>query len=237
MNNLYFNNKDLWNDFNCGFLKGIQYPTVEEVINILPSEGNSFGDLTERTGIYKDLVQEVKVRMFGLDNYRMRIALIEDWLSDIEDNRLFFAESLERCLRVKTARINGGITKNGNNCLEFTLIFNCEPFYFDSDVRVIEWRKRTVLKSDTMIPYKPTIELKATTSRTTITINGQELAFDTKNGETYIIDCEREYVYKKGTNIPIRTIGNFFTVNKGVNNFTDGTNDTIKIHLNNKYRG
>ena len=32
MNNLYFNGKDLWNDFNCGILKGIQYPVVKEII-------------------------------------------------------------------------------------------------------------------------------------------------------------------------------------------------------------
>ena len=193
MNNLYFNGKDLWNDFNCGILKGIQYPVVKEIIENIQVEGNIHGNLTEKTGSYGDLIQEVNVRMFGLDNYRMRIAFIEDWLSNIEDKRLFFKENLGRCLYVKNAYISSNYNKNGNNCVEFSLKFECEPFYFDSNIRTVTWNKDTILKSDTMIDYEPIIELQATGVKTTIIINDKEL-FNSyilnNNVETNNIDVE-----------------------------------------------
>lgn len=237
MNNLYFNGKDLWNDFNCGILKGIQYPVVKEIIENIQVEGNIYGDLTEKTGSYEDLIQEVNVRMFGLDNYRTRVAFIEDWLSNIEDKRLFFEENLDRCLYAKNAYISSKYNKNGNNCVEFSLKFECEPFYFDSNIRTITWNKDTILKSDTMIDYEPIIELQATGAKTTIIINDKELSFDSVNGTSYIIDCEKEYVYKKGTRTPVITKGNFFKIKRGNNTFISTTTNSIKIQLKNRYRG
>lgn len=43
--NLYFNNKDLYRDFNGVILDDIAYPTVNEIINLQEMEGSEFGSI------------------------------------------------------------------------------------------------------------------------------------------------------------------------------------------------
>ncbi len=237
MNKLYFNNKCLWDDFNSAVLNGVEYPVVEEIVENIEAEGNTFGNLIVKTGIYKDLIQEVKVRLFDSENKTEKIALIKDWLSDIRDNRLFFDANLNKCLHVKAANIIGGYIKSSDISIDFTIRFECEPFYYDSEIRTINWNTNETLKSDTMIPYEPIIYATGTGEEISIIINEQELKFSSEKDVEYVIDCEREYVYKRGSNIPIRTKGNFFKIVKGNNKFESVSNNTVKIKLKNRYWG
>lgn len=89
MNNLYFNNKSAFDDFDLVVVNAIEYPFVQEIIEKVDIEGNKNGYLTIKTGQYQNMKISVTFRLIKMDNYKNRMREINLWLNDIEDNCLF----------------------------------------------------------------------------------------------------------------------------------------------------
>lgn len=233
MNNLFFNNKDLIKDFNCYILTGSELGTVQEEILTEAIEGSPLGSLTTKTGNYKDITRTFGIRMIGINNYSEKIDNILEWLDYIEDDRLVMQHELNKCLRVKAAKASNFI-KSSSNSIDFNITFQCRPFFYDSRTEIFNWTKGTNLRSATRIEYEVMAEVEANGDNS-ITINGQELTFNATG--TVIIDCERGYVYKKGTNTPIITKGNTdLKIKRGINTLNCSPFNSIKLQIRNRYR-
>lgn len=232
MNNLYFNNKDLKKDFNCYMLAGYSYPIASEDVEDIIVEGNNFGSLTYRTGNYKDLQFSCNIRSVDMKDYTEKIAIIEEFINNIEDNRLYFKEMSYKCLRVKRV-YSGNYIKNNNHSFDFSLNFICEPFWQPTDINKINLSGEDSFISNTHIPYEVFAECNSK-GNTRIFINDELLQFN-HNGKVFI-DCERGYVYTEDKTL-IETTGNTkLTIKKGINTYLSDTNTEILLSLKDRYR-
>lgn len=232
MNNLYFNNYDFIKDLDCYMLKGYSYPVVSEEIEDIVIEGNSFGTLTQKTDNYSDLKFQVNLRMVKIKDYNDKISIIEEAINNIEDNRLYFKDKLEKCLKVKRV-VSDSYTKENEFSIKFQLTFICEPFWYDTDIEEIELSNESSFISPTHINYEVFAECEAN-GNTRIFINDELLQFN-HTGKV-IIDCERGYVYTTDKTL-VKTTGNDkLVIHKGINKYMSDTNTTIKIKLKNRYK-
>lgn len=234
MNNLFFNNKDLYRDLNGFMLSGYEIPTVEQVQEVIDIEGNPLGGLIEKIDSYKDLIFECNVRILtNIIEYPSLIPIIKNWCNNINDDRLYFNDNLEKCMKVKLAKASN-FTKVSNYALEFKLYFQCQPFYFDSIEESIMVNSGDKIVSETDIDYEITANITSN-GNSSIIVNGQELQF-THTG-TCILDCVRGYLYKEDKT-PIVTKGNeFLKVKKGENSFSFNNISRFELLLRNRYRG
>jgi len=212
LNNMYFNNKDLYRDFNCFVEGGIEYPLVTEEIEDIQVPNNPLGTLTRRTGNYSDLELSLKIRIVDMYNWKEKLRYIKKWFTNIEDNRLYFEYNLQKCLRVKRVIVDRP-AKFNNSYVSVPVKFICQPFYFNVNESFIDIYNNEIINSDTDIECNPLIMLKAN-GNTQITINDTVLQFN-YSGDV-IIDSIRNIAYDDNKR-NIVTKGQFPRIKEGDN--------------------
>ena len=97
---------------------------------ILPSRENSSKIIPSRHGSYytsyKYAEKEISLEceLLDIENYNEAIRNINNWLNDIEDNRLFFLNNPSKCYKVK--KVTTGNIKNELHIYgAFTIEFTC----------------------------------------------------------------------------------------------------------------
>ncbi len=239
MNNLYFNNKSAFDDFDLVVVNAIEYPFVQEIIEKIDIEGNKNGYLTVKTGQYKEMRVSVTFRLIKMDNYKNRMREINLWLNDIEDNCLFFDDYREKCYKVKVCNINPIKDLNFTSA-DFGVEFELFPFVFKNDeyYQTVENNSEIYYEGD--IESEPIIKLQLTNSEQNISllIGNQEIQLRNVKG-TVIINSEKKLITDETKrSLSKRMIGNFPILNKGKNNISwSGNINEFSIFKNTIFKG
>ncbi|MBP3931790.1 MAG: phage tail family protein [Peptostreptococcaceae bacterium] len=228
----YFNN-NISDDLNIVLSDFPVLPFVQEEIKQV-EVGGVFGTLTKRTGKYKDLSIAVECALLDMENYHEAIRKINNWCYEIEDNRLFFSDNAEKCYKVKKVTI-GDIKNELTLYGSFTIEFLCYPFIFNSLESEIEITNSCEYLYNGDIETYPRVVLEDCTGNIQITFNDNTTQFNEVEG-TVVIDYPQ--VLNGDIAITNKMIGNFPTLEKGINNISwAGTIGKVKIKENALYRG
>ncbi len=239
MNNLYFNNKSAFDDFDLVIVNAIEYPFVQEIIEKVDIEGNRNGYLTIKTGQYQNMKISVTFRLIKMDNYKNRMREINLWLNDIEDNCLFFDDYREKCYKVKACNINPIKDLNFTSA-DFNVEFELFPFVFKNDeyYQTVENNSEIYYEGD--IKSEPIIKLQLTASEQNISlfIGEQEIQLKNVKG-TVIINSEKKLITDETKrSLSKKMIGNFPILNKGKNNISwSGNINEFSIFKNTIFKG
>ena len=228
----YFNNNSS-ESFKVILSDFPELPFVQEEIKSVEVGGKD-GTLTKRTGKYKDLLISLECELLDIENYNEAIRNINNWLNDIEDNRLFFLNNPSKCYKVK--KVTTGNIKNELNIYgAFTIEFTCYPFIYSTEEYEIEISNNSEFYYSGDIETYPRIILSGCRGDIQITINDITTQFNSTYGEIVI-----DYPQALNGDIAItnKMIGKFPTLIKGINNISwTGTIEKVSIIENALYRG
>ena len=229
----YFNNNSS-ESFKVILSDFPELPFVQEEIKSVEVGGKD-GTLTKRTGKYKDLLISLECELLDIENYNEAIRNINNWLSEIEDNRLFFLDNPSKCYKVK--KVTTGNIKNELNIYgTFTIEFTCYPFIYSTEEYEIEINNNSEFYYSGDIETYPRIILSGCRGDIQITINDITTQFNSTDGEI-VIDYPQA-LDKEGVSITNSMIGKFPKLIKGINSiFWTGTIQGVRIKENALYRG
>jgi predicted phage tail component-like protein len=229
----YFNNNSS-ESFKVILSDFPQLPFVQEEIKLVEVGGKD-GTLTKRTGKYKDLVISLECELLDIENYNEAIRNINNWINDIEDNRLFFIDNPSRCYKVK--KVTAGNIKNELNIYgTFTIEFTCYPFIYSTEEYEIEVNNNSEFYYSGDIETHPRIVLSGCSGNIQITIN--DIATQLNDTDGQIIIDYPQALNEEGKSITNNMIGKFPTLIKGINSISwTGTIKGMKIKENALYRG
>lgn len=229
----YFNNNSS-ESFKVILSDFLELPFVQEEIKSVEVGGKD-GTLTKRTGKYKDLLISLECELLDIENYNEAIRNINNWLSEIEDNRLFFLDNPSKCYKVK--KVTTGNIKNELNIYgAFTIEFTCYPFIYSTEEYEIEISNNSEFYYSGDIETYPRIILSGCRGDIQITINDITTQFNSTDGEI-VIDYPQA-LDKEGVSITNSMIGKFPKLIKGINSiFWTGTIQGVRIKENALYRG
>ena len=229
----YFNNNSS-ESFKVILSDFPELPFVQEEIKSVEVGGKD-GTLTKRTVKYKDLLISLECELLDIDNYNEAIRNINNWLNDIEDNRLFFLDNPSKCYKVK--KVTTGNIKNELNIYgTFTIEFTCYPFVYSTEEYEIEISNNSEFYYSGDIETYPRIILSGCRGDIQITINDITTQFNSADGEI-VIDYPQA-LDKEGVSITNSMIGKFPKLIKGINSiFWTGTIQGVRIKENALYRG
>lgn len=239
MNNLYFNNKSAFDDFDLVIVNAIEYPFVQEIIEKIDIEGNKNGYLTVKTGQYKEMRISVTFRLIKMDNYKNRMREINLWLNDIEDNRLFFDDYRGKYYKVKVCNISP-IKDLHFSSADFNVEFELFPFVFKNDeyYQVVENNSEIYYEGD--IDSEPVIKLELTESEQSVSlfIGEQEIQLKNIKG-TVIINSEKKLITDEAKrSLSKKMVGNFPTLKRGKNNLSwSGNINKFSMFKNTIFKG
>ena len=229
----YFNNNSS-ESFKVILSDFPELPFVQEEIKSVEVGGKD-GTLTKRTGKYRDLPIILECELLDIENYNEAIRNINNWLSEIEDNRLFFLDNPSKCYKVK--KVTTGNIKNELNIYgAFTIEFTCYPFIYSTEEYEIEISNNSEFYYSGDIETYPRIILSGCRGDIQITINDITTQFNSADGEI-VIDYPQA-LDKEGVSITNSMIGKFPKLIKGINSiFWTGTIQGVRIKENALYRG
>lgn len=229
----YFNNNSS-ESFKVILSDFPELPFVQEEIKSVEVGGKD-GTLTKRTGKYKDLLISLECELLDIENYNEAIRNINNWLNDIEDNRLFFLDNPSKCYKVK--KVTTGNIKNELNIYgTFTIECTCYPFVYSTEEYEIEISNNSEFYYSGDIETYPRIILSGCRGDIQITINDITTQFNSTDGEI-VIDYP-QVLDKEGVSITNSMIGKFPKLIKGINSiFWTGTIQGVRIKENALYRG
>lgn len=160
---IIFNGKSSLYDFGLKFEEYPVIPSINEEYETTKVEGRD-GVLHINSGTYPN--REITIKFDILSNdYDYDFDLADEWLSNIEDNRLFIGR-LDRCFRVIKV-VKGDTQKEFRSIGNITVQFICEPYRYDPEETVLEFNiTKTAYTSNTItisneghFPIKPTIQI------------------------------------------------------------------------------
>lgn len=233
---IVFNNQNSLEDLDLGILTSNEHSKTEEEIEFLEVKKRQGGSLVRRTGNYKDIILKRTFRILKTDKREMRIKRVIDWLTNIEDNRLFFSDYSERCYIVKKATIIN-VKDIKRHFIEIEVEFHCEPFLkdmYEIDEELINANQEIFNPGD--VPTRPIFEFKLTGTAQKVTLKVNEKTLDIFNATgTLIIDSANFRAISDW--IEVKTDGNFPVLETGYNNISWVGTGTAIIKKNSLYRG
>ncbi len=238
INSFWFNGRNSFS-FGIGIIDKVDYPVIQEEIELIPVEGRRKGSLTRKTGNYKDIQFDLNLKIFDIKRYKDRQREVNLWLNNIKDNRLFFDDYREKCYKVKNVICDKiSDEKHANAVLETT--FNCEPFLYKTEEywETITNNYDLFYKGD--LEGSPNIKLTLPSSNQNISIiiNGEELQLKSVNDYVYIDSELIEILDKNNQSISKKMIGDFPVLKNGYNKISwAGTINKFEILSNTIFVG
>lgn len=218
MDYFIFNGKNSYEDYKIVLSEPPVIPFIQEEVNQIEILGRS-GTVTERTGKYKDIILDRKLKMFSAKPLRSQIINIQNWLTDIEDNRLIESNINDKCYKVKGI-VLGSIERELELYGVFTVKFICEPFLFD----IFEYSEEVLNNSSIYyggnIEGEPTltIELEEGTHNIELTIG--DTTIQAFNVSGILTMDNRKLMFLDSNKQNISWGGDFIKLKKGYNNIT-----------------
>lgn len=230
---MYFNKKDIYEDFKILLKEEIHIPPNTEEKETKEIKGRN-GSLTKRLGSYKDINVQLTFVIPAQDVLDISNVIdgVVDWLDidNIEDNRLIFASNPYRYYRVKSVDY-GDIEKQATLCGDFKVNFTLEPFCYDVEEKEITLTEATTIKNKGNVYSQPFITIIPTeeiVSNFKILINNEE--FKIVDTVSYPVFLDSELMECKSNNLFLNTQGEYPKLQKGNNTIAfDNTKAIIKI--------
>lgn len=229
---LIFNSKSNL-DLNLKLQEYPSIPRTNEDYEEVPIERRN-GNLIVNKGTYPNKVIPFVFTKTS-DNLHISLDEVEEWLLNVEDNRLMWGRE-DRCHRVKKI-IFGDFRQEFKTFGSIEVTFICEPFMEDLNSTSIVITKNNFnvvcdgnMGAETLFKLYGNGNVQLTVDGETMTIN---------NVSNYVeIDSKRMQVRDQGGNSKDNdTTGNFITLTKGFNTIS-WVGNVIKIELEftNQYR-
>lgn len=214
-------------DMNLRLTEYPVIPQLNEEYEEVKIDGRS-GTLYINKGTYENRAITCNFTLTS-NNYNLDFDKVDEWLSDIEDNR-FFIDRQDRCFRVVKV-LKGDTQKEFRSLGSFPVTFIVEPFRCDPEENVTT---ELSIINEGHFPIYPKIEIKATGDVSIIT-NGDIFQVKNTRGKT-IIDSEL-MVCVDSDGVALKNYGNYPEFIRGKNSIsTSGTVTSITTTYRNLYR-
>lgn len=226
LDRFYFNGKKNYSDLKVLVKSTISFPLSNEEIEDVPVDGRS-GNLTIKKGTYPDKVIPVEISVLSTTDFWDMLEEIDEWLTDIEDNRLVFTDRANKAYRVK--RVNKGnvaqeLYLQGTSSIEFV----CEPFLTDIDEFIIDITNLNNYYYNGNVEGEPLLKIYGS-GNIQFAINGENIVI--KNVTNYVtIDSKFMVCLNADGSNSLDMIGNYPLLVKGNNSITKVGNIT-KIEM------
>lgn len=237
-NFIFYNNKHSYNDYGL-LLDPIVLPSCNEVVESIDVEGRN-GSLTVRQGYYQDRIIDLNFMLKrgndeSIEDFYLKIDAIQEWLlSGAKDLIIYLKPS--KVLKAKNIVLSD-MTPSNVFFLEFTATVTCEPFFYNSNEKVI-----TITENNSGINYTGTApgelrlkiygtgDIQLTIGSTTVQIND---VVDSVTLDSKLLLC----LDADENNKSIDMIGNFPLLTQGNNAISwIGTVTKIEILPRTAYR-
>lgn len=226
LDRFYFNNRYCFTDMNVLVSKSIEFPLSNEEVEEIPVEGKS-GNLTRKKGTFKDKIIPLEISILATNEGIWGLAEnVEEWLTNIEDNRLIFSDRKDKAYRVKRVELGNilnELTVQGSTKINFI----CEPFLTYSNENPINITNYTNIRYEGNIKSEPLLELWGS-GNISLTINNDVFTIKNVNGYVKIDTRVGKCVDSQGNEL--ENSGGFPTLIKG-NNSIVKTGNITKILL------
>lgn len=239
MNNLYFNNKSSYDDFDLVIVNSINYPFIAENIETVEVDGRKDGNLTIKTGNYKDININVNFRIINIENYKNKIRNITMWLTNIKNNILYFDDYREKSYKVKYCNITN-ISDSNFNTANFQVNFVCDPYIYKNNEEELIIKNNSEIYYDGDLESYPIIELELPTTQQNISITIGAHEFQLREVSEYVkINSKLMNITDKSNrSLSKKMIGNFPYLELGYNYISwTGTINKFTLNKNTIYRG
>lgn len=229
---IYFNNNSNL-DFNLRLTEFPKIPRCNEEIEKVNVEGRS-GDLIIKKGTYSDREISLSFSINSEDIYS-DFDLIEEWLTDIDDNRLIIKDDFKIFL-VKNVTI-GDFTQELEELGSFDVKFLCDPFRYDMESIITEITSSGYsFYYGGNIPSEPLIKVYGN-GNIQLIINGETMQINNVNSYVEIDSKLMQVRNQDGTSKDFDTLGDFPMFIKGDNTISyTGTVTKIITEYKNTYR-
>lgn len=226
---IIFNEAMSYDDYEVLLKEYPVLPLPSENIETLQVQGRS-GSLTFKDGTFSDMNLSLNLILKNKSN----LEIVLDWLTYINDNRLYFNLTDDKCYKVKSCNI-ATMQEDSLDCLNLSVAFSLEPFLYP-----IEESYKDIKKGEEVnyrgYKTEPIVEFVAS-GNVQIIINDTIMQLAGVNGKI-IIDSENMTVRsEEGQSLLDKTTGNFFSLKTGKNTISwVGSVSNFKILYNSKYR-
>lgn len=214
-------------DMNLRLTEYPVIPQLNEEYEEVKIDGRS-GTLYIDKGTYENRVITCNFTLTST-NYNLDFDRVDEWLSDIEDNR-FFIDRTDRCFRVVKVLKNDA-QKEFKSLGSFPVTFVFEPFRCDPEETVTT---ELSINNEGHFTIYPRIEINSTGDVSIIT-NGDIFKIRNTRGKT-IVDSEL-MICVDSDGVALKNYGNYPELAKGKNVIsTSGTITSITTTYRNLYR-
>ena len=172
------------------------------------------------------------------DKYiRKTVASMNDWLVNIKDNKLIFADDKEFYYVVKLVELDSEFSRTLQDLGECQVNFIVEPFRRKlSELNPIPITSGRIIHNDGAVESKPIIRIEGEGS-VTLKVNDKTIKVNVSGH--LVIDSERRLCYRDdGTFQNTNLTGEYPSLEKGENTITwttQGTVDKVTIMTNRRY--
>lgn len=206
LDRFYFNRKKCFSDLKVLVKSAINFPLSNEEVEEIIVEGRN-GTLTINKGTYLDKRITVDIAVLATTDFWDRLEQVEEWLTNIEDNRLIFADRPSKAYRVKRV-IKNNMEQNlmlyGSANIEFV----CEPFLTEIDEQIIDITNLSNYYYIGNVEGEPFIKIYGS-GNIQLTINNENVTI--KNISDYVILDSKYMVCKNsdGSNKSLDMLGDY----------------------------
>lgn len=208
-----------------------EYPSLQldsEEYDEIDIEGRN-GTLIKNKGTFKNKILEFKFTNQSDCELLFDLDLIQLWLTNYKDNKLFYGRD-DKCYLVKKV-ILGSFQQEMANRGDISVIFICEPFIYEPNAT-----NYTVLSNNYKFNYigsAPSFPLIRVfgSGNIQLTVNEQTILLNDVDGYTTIDNRLRQFRDKNEQSKDLQCNGNFVCLDKGEYNISYSGNVT-RIELN-----
>lgn len=213
---LIFNNKNSLIDMNLKIIKRPNIPLPERNYEEIPIEGKD-GVLVEDLGTYSDIKIDVEFNFINRQNIYNQIRQIIFWLSNINDNQLFFEDDPDFYYKVKMVNYSD-IERQLKVKGSFKITFICEAFryYKNNKIITITTKPFEIYSPEFAYDSKPIIKVVGT-GDITLTVNGIDILLDEISNHIILDSMRKEAYSETYENLNSKMNGYFFIFKNGVN--------------------
>lgn len=214
-------------DMNLRLTEYPVIPQLNEEYEEVKIDGRS-GTLYINKGTYENRVITCNFTLTS-NNYNLDFDKVDEWLTDIEDNR-FFIDRTDRCFRVVKV-LKNDTQKEFRSLGSFPVTFIVEPFRCDPEETVTS---EATINNDGHFPIYPKITIKGSGDISVVT-NGD--VFQVKNVVSKVVIDSELMVCVDSDGVVLKNYGNYPELAKGKNVIsTSGTITSITTTYRNLYR-
>lgn len=227
LDRFHFNYKKNYSDLKLLVKSTINFPLSNEEVESVEVEGRN-GSLTINKGTYKDKLIDLDIAVLATTDFWECLEEIDEWLTNIKDNRLIFTDRPDKAYIVKRVE-KGNLAQQLHLCGEGKITFICEPFLVSTNETMKDITNLSSYYYSGNMQGECYIKITGS-GNIQLAINGETIQLkNVVNG----VEIDSKYMTCKGfdgANKTLDMVGDFPTLEKGINTITkQGTITKLEI--------